>query len=482
MEGYARDVLGVVWWEKQREIARAIIEHDRVFVKASHGVGKTHFAGGAVNWHRDCFNPGITKTTAPTKHQVVNLTWKEVRLQRKGRDMLPRAPVIQSFFPDGRLNPGHYAAGYTAKDADSFQGDHEEHLFIIFEEAVGIHEEFWTAAEGMLSSGEGNRWLAIMNPTDTASTAYQQELAGGWHVITISALDHPNLHAELRGLKKPFPKAISLRWVEQRLKKWCRPVGDGKRKPTDICWPPLDYCIEKGIEPIWYRPGPLFESRVLGRWPSQSTVAVWSEALWLSALTPKPDLQLQARLEPPKIGMDVARFGDDQTVIHVRRGGVSFHHESHSGLSTVESAGRLKQLCDEWGFKTGVEGKRVSCNIDDDGVGGGVVDNKGDYDWHGINAGSNAVDDEHYPNRRSELWFATAERADDERLDLSLLDGDAITNLRIQLMAPRYKLDSNGRRTVEPKDKTKDRIKRSPDDADGFNLAYAPTPSHGVHI
>jgi hypothetical protein len=44
-------------------------------------------------------------------------------------------------------------------------------------------------------------------------------------------------------------------------------------------------------------------------------------------------------------------------------------------------------------------------------------------------------------------------------------------------MAPTWKLDSDGRRVVEPKDKTKERIKRSPDDVDGMNLAYAVPPT-----
>jgi hypothetical protein len=47
----------------------------------------------------------------------------------------------------------------------------------------------------------------------------------------------------------------------------------------DFAWPPLDYCTRKDIQPRWYRPGPLFEARGLGRWPSHSS-GVWSEALW----------------------------------------------------------------------------------------------------------------------------------------------------------------------------------------------------------
>ncbi len=40
-------------------------------------------------------------------------------------------------------------------------------------------------------------------------------------------------------------------------------------------------------------------------------------------------------------------------------------------------------------------------------------------------------------------------------------------------MAPTWKLDSQGRRVVEPKQDTKKRLKRSPDDMDALNLAYA---------
>ena len=39
-------------------------------------------------------------------------------------------------------------------------------------------------------------------------------------------------------------------------------------------------------------------------------------------------------------------------------------------------------------------------------------------------------------------------------------------------MAPAWDLDAQGRRKLEPKDKTKEKIGRSPDDADAMNLAY----------
>jgi hypothetical protein len=42
----------------------------------------------------------------------------------------------------------------------------------------------------------------------------------------------------------------------------------------------------------------------------------------------------------------------------------------------------------------------------------------------------------------------------------------------MQAMAPSWKLDNAGRRVVEPKAKTKQKIGRSPDDMDGLHLAY----------
>jgi hypothetical protein len=427
-----------------------------VLVKASHKVGKTHLGGGLVNWWYDTHDPGLTLTTAPTDRQVRDLLWKEVRVQRRGRGGFPgpKMPRLES-------SPDHFAHGFTARDGDSFQGNHSPHTFIVFDEAVGVDSVFWETAESMFS-GEGHGWLAIFNPTDTSSQAYAEEMSGGWHVISISVLEHPNIAAELRGEPPPYPAAIRLARVETLLKKWCRPAP-GKPKSTDIEWPP-----GSGEH---LRPGPIAEARLLGRWPSQATNSVWSDAAWQAAeglYLPEPEDV------PCEIGCDVARFGDDFSAIHVRRGPVSLHHESANGWSTSETAGRLKQLADQWGQHCGTEGKQIIVKVDVDGLGAGVVDQRGDYQFIPISGASAALEQEHYPNRRSELWFATAERADEGRLSLARLPAEVRREIRRQAMAPTWRVDSQGRRVVEPKEDTKKRIKRSPDDLDAINLAYAP--------
>lgn len=457
---YGRNELGVRWWRKQREVARALLSNQRVMVRASHSVGKTHLAGGLVNWFYDISNPGIVLTTAPTSQQVKDLLWAEVRKQRKGGDLYPKAPRMESA-------PNHYAVGYTARDSDAFQGRHEESLFIIFDEAVGIAAEFWEGANGMLTSGTLNWFLAIYNPTETASAAYDEEQIDGNHVIQISALDHPNIYAELRGWKPPIPQAVSLSWVQERIDRWCEQIDPADATPDDIEWPP------KSGE--FYKPGPLFESRVMGRWPTSATSAVWSEAVFTAAAEAKLD-------EPdvmPEVGCDVARFGDDYTSIHTRRGMVSLAHETHNGWDTVRVAERLMTVAGELGKHASVDRKRVPLKIDDDGVGGGVVDylRSSSYNVQPINAGSASHDPTRYRNRRSEMWFDVMNLAKDGLLDLSRLDKTSLSNIRRQCMAPKWKVIAGGQREVEPKEQTKKRLRRSPDDADAMNLAYAIGPT-----
>jgi len=473
----------VEWWERQVAVAESLLKHKRVFVKASHSVGKSFLAGGLVNWFFDSFDPGLCITTAPNAPQVRDILWKEVRVQRPAdlrAALQPKAPRMETA-------PDHFAVGYTSRDGSGFQGRHEEFVLIVFDECVGVQAPFWDAAAGMLT-GPHCFMLAICNPTDTGSRAFLEcQNTEKWHVIEISALQHPNISAELSGLPPPFPKAVRLSWVRDRIQEWCTVEHSLSGSPS------FEFPPGSGR---FYRPGPLFESRVLGRWPTQGNASVWSDAMWLGA----QERRSFDAAEPIAIGCDVARFGDDFTSIVARRGACVLWHETHNGWPTVETAGRLKQLArqfaamadrvdrvdrtdrtdrtDNANATAALEAaRRVAIFIDDDGVGGGVVDQADGYLFIPVSGASRAVEAEGYPNRRSELWFATAERGRDGRLDLSRLSEESRALLRRQLMAPMWKLDSQGRRVVEAKSETKKRIGRSPDDADALNLAFAASPA-----
>ncbi|MES2156066.1 MAG: hypothetical protein V4510_13110, partial [bacterium] len=464
---YATDILKVEWWSKQRDIAEALLRPPyKVLVKAGHSVGKTHLAAGVVDWWYSTRNPSIALTTAPTARQVEDLLWKEIRVQRSGRGGFrgPKIPRLEDA-------ADHFAHGFTAKDADAFQGHHGPAVLIVFDEAVGVDRQFWETAKSMFA-GVGHAWLAIFNPTDQTSQAYIEEMTGDWTVITMSCLDHPNVAAELAGGVPLYPAAVRLGWLQDRLKEWCTPLQAAEQpRSTDVEFPPASG--------KWLRPGPIAEARLLGRWPSQGTYGVWSDALWQAC--ERSDLAEPNWGVLPQIGCDVARFGDDWTSIHVRRGNVSLHHESVNGWGTDETAGRLKALCRELADYMNsirpasaqpIRPEEIPVKVDDDGVGGGVIDQRGDFCFIPVSAAGAATYKDEYPNRRSELWFAMADRARQGNLSLARLPQDVRNRLRQQAMAPKWKMDGQGRRVVEKKEDTKKELGRSPDDMDGANLAY----------
>jgi hypothetical protein len=454
--GYCREHLGVSLTPQQEEVCRLLVTPPyKVLVKAAHNVGKSFLAACMVNWWYDCVRPGICLTTAPTDRQVKQILWREVRKLRRGGGFAgPKIPLLE----DG---PSHFAQGFTARDADRFQGYHEANVFVVFDEAEGVGPEFWEAAQPMLG-GDRYAFLAIYNPTSQSSQAAEEERSGGYHVVQMSAIDHPNIAAELAGSDAPYPAAIRLPRLREMLLKWSEPLRGGlDRQPGDV---------QLGAD--WFRPGPVAQSRLLGIRPTQAFDAVWGE--WVFDLACKRQLPMGG---PLQVGCDVAYFGDDDTAIHVRRGGVSVHHESANGWGPSRIAERLRQVAYEWGRKTGVDPKDVIIAID-------VCGGYGTAPWEALrNDGYNAVGVNvvrtdfpgapEFPNLRSALWFGLAEQAALGNVSFARLPQSVIADLRKELLAPLYTIDARGRRVVEPKVKTKARVGRSPDNADATLLAYA---------
>lgn len=173
--GYARNVLKIkTIWERQAEIARALLKPPhKVMVRSGHNVGKTFLAAWIVNWWFDSFDPGVVISTAPRQMDVVDLLWKEVRMQRQ-RAGLPNC-FIGPRAPEMYTAPNHYAKGYTASRGESFQGRHDAKMLFVFDEATGVDPMYWTTTKTMFKPEEGHAWLTILNPTDTTSQAYLEE-------------------------------------------------------------------------------------------------------------------------------------------------------------------------------------------------------------------------------------------------------------------------------------------------------------------
>lgn len=484
--GYAEKVLHVDWWHVQKQIALALLDPPyKVIALASTAVGKTHLAGGLINWWYDSRpRDSVVLTTGPANREVADLTWREVRAQRGDR-----GGFRGSSSPELFDNVNHYAKGYSTNKSESFKGRHPLHMFFLLEEAAGIKSFVWRNIKTMFQPTGNHAILVIGNPTDTTSEMYAESQREGWTVINMAATDHPNIAAELSGEPAPYPSAVRLSQVNEQLKSWCTPIGETEKLATDLEWPPRSG--------KWLRPGPEAESLVLGRWPSSATYGVWSDMLWRAAERSGVDPLTYHTQETLQLGCDVARHGDDWTAIHVRWGCCSLAHERGNGWDTVRTAGRLMELarlyarlkCGEAAWDSNPDERwreahahRVPIAVDDTGVGGGVTDilNANGFLAVPVNAACVAAADLMYPDVRSELWFTVAERAKQGALDVSRLDSETRRRLQVQALAPEWAPDARGRRRLEPKSKTKERCQgRSPDDLDALNLAFYP---HGQAV
>lgn len=169
-----------------------------------------------------------------------------------------------------------------------------------------------------------------------------------------------------------------------------------------------------------------------------------------------------------EIGVDVARFGDDDSVIQPRRARVMYPKIVLHGIDTVAIYGATKQAAKD--LRRGNE--RVRIKVDTIGVGAGVADMlradeelQAFVDVVDINVSERSDDETQFPNLRTQIWFALA--------DWFKSGGAMPPNDRTEdeLRAPVYGFDVRGRRKVESKDETKKRLHRSPDSADGMCLA-----------
>jgi hypothetical protein len=409
----------------------------------------------------DTNDPSITLVTAPTLVSVRDLAFKELRTLRKdSAGFAPKDTRLQS-------SPGHFVHGFTAAKGDAFQGRHGTRLGLWFDEATGVDREFWSRGETMFESTGDHWWLATYNPNDTATPAYLAEETGGWAVVVLNALEHPNIAAELSGQPPPIPAAIRLSTIIRRLTAECDQLPPG-REPD----PMVDFEFPAGSGQFWTPKTPDFESQILGRWPSSPTAALFSptmvEQCYGRAFPVNPKWQIT-------IGCDVARFGNDLTAIAVRCGPCLLSLEVHAKVNTTWIAERLRDVARSTLSGLALDpdaSTTIPIFIDDTGgYGAGVVDQAHGHNFIGVNSSTVAVD-VRYANTRTQLLCDLAAMAAAGALDLSRLSLNDRLSVKQELTAARYVVDAQGRRRLDPKQKVKDVLGRSPDRADAISLAF----------
>jgi len=163
---------------------------------------------------------------------------------------------------------------------------------------------------------------------------------------------------------------------------------------------------------------------------------------------------------PLIMGVDVARFGNDRSVICFRQGLLIEEPLVYKDLSLVEFARVVRQQA--------VSRHCHEIYVDGTGVGGGVVDilnSQGIY-VNDVNFGKKSLDHQ-YKNKRTEMWCRLADWIN---------RGGCIpknTDLITEIATPYFDVTDDNQKILETKKQIRDRLGKSPDMADALALTFA---------
>lgn len=432
---FAREVLGLRLWSRQEEILRAAFEHPRVAVRSGHKIGKSTSAVALALWFASDSEqrPGARVVmTSSSARQVRTILWRELRrLYRPARERLGgelhKVPDAGLVWDDGRE-----ILGFSTDEPEKMAGVSGAHVLFIVDEASGVPEEIFEAIEGNRAGGA--RLVLFSNPTRTSGAFFDafNSKRQFWRGLKVSS-------EEAAAVTPSIPGLATRAWVDEKAEEWGRE-------------------------------SPIFAVRCRGDFPEQGECAVVSLAS-LEASRSRFDAREHRCDGALDVGVDVARFGDDETVVALRRGPRAFPLRALAGGDGPDTAGRvLEAIATE---RRGEEHVRIK--VDVIGVGASVFDSLSRIAPDGVeviavNVAERALDEEHYAKLRDQLWFALRDW---------IRDGGELPDdgkLEAELLAPEYSFDSRGRYVVESKDETKRKLGRSPDRADALALSVIQPP------
>ncbi len=419
--GYAKNILNFSPTNQQGDALKALDENDHVSIASGHGCGKSGIEVVCINHYMNCRPFPKIPCTAPSKHQLYDVLWAE--LSKWHRKMNPAFAGMFEWTKERYFHKAYpeewFAVARTAtkENPEALQGFHADYVLRVVDEASGVPEPIFEVAEGAHGMIE-TKELLCANPTRLEGTFFDShhKMKEFYKTLTWSCLDSPIV--------------------------------------------PANYAPR--IERKWGKQSNMYLVRVLGQFPKRSDEAYIPYDLVEEALVREVSDQSSYR----KIfGVDVARFGDDSTVIAIRQGDLFHPYHILKNKSTMEVTGYIARLANQ-------EKPEMSF-IDVIGLGAGVFDRLQElgYPVRAINVSeAPAMSTGEYKRLRDELWGLMRNWLEMRRGKLwDNEDGDLIG----ELTSPTYSHTSDGKIIIEPKDSMKKRGIQSPNVADAHNMTFA---------
>lgn len=429
IELFATEVIGFRPDEWQSEVFVSIAENRYTAVKSGQGVGKTGTEAAVVLWFLTCFPYPRVVCTAPTKQQLHDVLWSEIsKWQSKSPILADILRWTKTYIYMVGYEKRWFAVARTATKPENMQGFHEDNMLFVVDEASGVADPIMEAILGTLS-GENNKLLLCGNPTKTSGAFYDafHSSRAIYSCHTVNSEDSPRTNKQ------------NIKLLEKK----------------------------------YGRDSNVFRVRVLGEFPVQEDDVFIPLSLVEQAIMLDPDEEVPSI----SIGVDVARYGDDETIIVSKAGMTCTIEGIRTGQSTMRTVGDIvityNALLKRYPDYKGI----VNVVIDDTGVGGGVTDRLAEVKAESklyqmsitpINFASKppVVDGEYYSDMTTFLWGRVRNLLESRALCLPN-DNELVAQLSVR----KYSLNSKGLIKLESKDDMKERGIKSPDRADALSLA-----------
>lgn len=396
----------------------------RMTIRSGHGCGKDTLAVWIILWFMTTRPYAKVVATAPTARQLYDILWSEISKWLR-QSLVADEFIVQRdkmFHKDAPKEWWARAVSPSVKaskdeQAETLAGFHGDHLLIVVDEASGVPDPVYVPLEGALTQ-EDNRVLLIGNMTKNSGYFYDTHF-------------------------------------HEKIKKMWEKIHWDSRNSTNVSKETIDGFIYKyGVD------SNVFRIRVAGEPPldSENTLIplAWAKQCIGNYLVVADD-------EPLFLGVDVARYGEDKSIILPREGLIIEPWDEYQGMNTIELGGRIQE------FYRDAEADGLA--IDEIGVGAGVTDwliKHGHTRTFGVNVANKSTDHKKYHRLRDELWVRVREKC--MKGLYSFPEGDKGEELCDQLASVRYEFDANGAYVVESKKDMKVRGVSSPNIADALCL------------
>lgn len=459
---FSRVILQNDPWAIQQKIFQSVATHPRTAVKACHSSGKSHTAAQLVLWWLARFHDGVVLTTAPVFTQVERVIWKEIHVA-VGKALIKYPDPLKV---ELSLKKNNYALGLSTDEGIRFQGHHGK-ILVIFDEAVGVKPDIWEAVEGMRAGGDV-RMLCLGNPTVAGGPFYDAFGVNRqfWNTFTINAFATPNFYGLMPKALHGVTRDLSDAEIQPALEKLLAMSEKELSKNPRPYLTTRQWVKEKYYE--WGPGHPLWDSRVLGRFPGQSEQSLfalsWLEQAQHRILEPVTYKEIRIRG-----GLDVAGPGEDETVLTLRKGPQIILQKFYTDPDP-----RGKVLADLMPYRDDLEVLNVDCN----GIGWYMARHLEDakipvidVNVHNKPTTLSAQNSEKYADLKAEVYWST--RAALESGEVAGLKDEVTIS---QLASIQYDHDSRGRIRIESKEDARKRGVKSPDRAESVVLAFANVP------